>query len=89
MSCERAPWWALAGVHTNLRGRWIVNGASGDAVRFDLSTPVEGRRSAARVWDGLGGDKTPGQSPFLCARSSTDRASDYGPEICQRSALTR
>jgi hypothetical protein len=35
-----APWWALAGVHTDLRGRWIVNGAPGRLVRLRLSPPA-------------------------------------------------
>lgn len=45
----RAPWWALGGVHTTLRGRWIVNGASGQVVRLDLSRPVEGRMAGFRT----------------------------------------
>jgi hypothetical protein len=36
----RAPRWAMAGVHTNLRSRWIVNGAPGSLVRVRLSEPA-------------------------------------------------
>src|SRR5690349_8336489 len=33
------PWWALAGVHTDLRGRWIVDGGPGRLVRLDFHRP--------------------------------------------------
>jgi len=36
----RAPWWAVAGVHTDLRGRWIINGGPGSLVRLELAQPV-------------------------------------------------
>ena len=40
-----APWWAQAGVHTDFRGRWIINGGPGRLVRLGLSPSVE-----ARIW---------------------------------------
>jgi hypothetical protein len=43
-----APWW-MAGVHTDFRGRWIVNGGPGRLVRLDLSPPVEGRMAGMTV----------------------------------------
>jgi hypothetical protein len=45
----RAPWWAIAGVHTDLRGRWIVNGAAGRLVRLRLSPPAEASMARVRV----------------------------------------
>jgi hypothetical protein len=44
-----APWWALAGVHTDLRGRWIINGGPGRLVRLELSRPVTGSIAGAHV----------------------------------------
>lgn len=37
-----APWWALAGVHSDRGGRWIVTAGRGPLVRMDLSPPVQG-----------------------------------------------
>ena len=45
----RAPWWAIAGVHTDARGRWIVTGAPGPVVRLDLAEPQEGTFVGMRV----------------------------------------
>lgn len=45
----RAPWWALVGVHTSTRGRWIVSGAPGHVVRLDLAEPCEGTFAGLRV----------------------------------------
>jgi hypothetical protein len=44
-----APWWAKAGVHTDLRGRWIVNGAPGRLVRLQLSPPATASTAGIRV----------------------------------------
>jgi hypothetical protein len=44
----KAPWW-LAGVHTDFRGRWIVNGAPGRMVRLDLSQPVRAKLARFNV----------------------------------------
>ena len=44
-----APWWALAGIHTDTKGHWIVNGASGPMVRLDLSTPATARFAGMNV----------------------------------------
>ena len=50
-----APWWAQAGVHTDFRGRWIINGGPGRLVRLDLAPPAEalilGRRLSVRRLD--------------------------------------
>ena len=46
---ERAPWWALFGVHTDSRGRWIVTGAPGPALRIDLAEPCYGTFAGVRV----------------------------------------
>ena len=48
-SADRAPWWALAGVHTSTRGRWIVTGAPGPVVRLDLARPCTGRLAGIPV----------------------------------------
>jgi hypothetical protein len=44
-----APWWALAGIHTDLRGRWVINGAPGRLVRLDLAQPVRGQMAGVPV----------------------------------------
>jgi len=44
-----APWWAQAGVHTDFRGRWIINGGPGRLVRLDLSPSVEARILGMRL----------------------------------------
>jgi len=46
---DRAPWWALVGVHTSTRGRWIVTGAPGSVVRLDLAEPCEGTFAGIRI----------------------------------------
>jgi hypothetical protein len=38
-----APVWAPAGVHTDFRGRWIIDGGPGRLVRLDLSPPAQGK----------------------------------------------
>ena len=43
------PWWAQAGVHTDFRGRWIVDGGPGRLVRLDLSPPARGRLAGMTV----------------------------------------
>ena len=43
------PWWAPAGVHTDFRGRWIVDGGPGRLVRLDLSPPAQGRMAGVTV----------------------------------------
>lgn len=35
----RTPWWAIFGVHTNSRGRWVINAALGPLVRVGLAIP--------------------------------------------------
>jgi hypothetical protein len=44
-----APWWAQAGVHTDFRGRWIINGGPGRLVRLGLSPSVEARILGMRL----------------------------------------
>lgn len=44
-----SPWWALAGVHTDFRGRWVVDGGPGRLVRLDLSPPAQGRVASMTV----------------------------------------
>lgn len=44
-----APWWAQAGVHTDFRGRWIVNGGPGCLVRLVLAPPAQGRMAGMTV----------------------------------------
>jgi hypothetical protein len=44
-----APWWAMAGVHTDLHGCWIVNGAPGRLVRLQLSPPARASMAGIRV----------------------------------------
>ena len=43
-SVSRTPdvWWAV-GVHTDMRGRWIVNGSPRGMVAFELDPAVRGR----------------------------------------------
>ena len=43
------PWWALAGVHTDFRGRWVVDGGGSRLVRLDLSPPARGRTAGVMV----------------------------------------
>lgn len=38
-----SPWWAKAGVHTDFRGRWVVDGGTSRLVRLDLTPPAHGR----------------------------------------------
>jgi hypothetical protein len=38
-----APWWALIGVHTDFRGRWIINGSPHGIVRLDLADGAQSR----------------------------------------------
>jgi hypothetical protein len=44
-----SPWWAPAGVHTNFRGRWIVDGGPGRLVRLELSPPALGKNLGLRI----------------------------------------
>jgi hypothetical protein len=43
------PRWAQAGVHTDLRGRWIIDGGPGRLVRLDLSPPAQGQMAGMTV----------------------------------------
>ena len=43
------PWWGLAGVHTDFRGRWVVDGGPRCLVRLDLSPPARGRVAGMTV----------------------------------------
>lgn len=42
VSPQGAVWWAI-GVHTNLTGRWVVNGSPRGMVRIDVAPPIRGR----------------------------------------------
>ncbi len=44
-----SPWWAKAGVHTDFRGRWIVDGGTGRLARLDLTPPAHGRMAGRTV----------------------------------------
>lgn len=46
---EPNPWWALGGVHTTTRGRWIVNAATGRVVHLDLAGPQPGTFAGIRI----------------------------------------
>ncbi len=40
---DGVPWLFGIGVHTNLRGRWVVNGAPDHIVTLEISPPAPGR----------------------------------------------
>ncbi len=40
---DDVPWLFGIGVHTNLRGRWVVNGALDQIVSLEISPPAPGR----------------------------------------------
>ncbi len=47
---ERSPDWPWAiGVHTNMRGAWLVNGSSKGIVSLQIEPPVEGRCLGVRM----------------------------------------
>ncbi len=49
-SAERGPDWPWAiGVHTNMRGAWLVNGSSKGIVSLQIDPPVEGRCLGVRM----------------------------------------
>jgi hypothetical protein len=49
-TAARAPdWYWAIGVHTNLKGSWLVNGSPHGLVSLELSPPVEGRCAGIRV----------------------------------------
>ena len=49
-SARRQPdWWLAIGIHTNLRGTWLVNGSPKGLVAMDLEPAVAGRCMGLRV----------------------------------------
>jgi hypothetical protein len=48
VSCQRDVWWAI-GVHTDFRGRWLVNGSPRGIVAIDFDPPARARMAGIIV----------------------------------------